>query len=285
MNGRIKILFAISVLILAAAITKNSFCKTTYTEDVKNNLNQIQTKISLKINSPVNFNNYSKAKIYETRKRYVAASLFASNKYEPNNQVFGAIEDNKPWYGLNYSGCINDAIGKTAAIEGPSEESRFINNPNVLIGINCGGVSAPISDPICRSKDFWLVPTNLSYDGKTKTISAIYKMPYKQTCQLTGINARDLGFNYVWANNVRNINFKNSPNISNQIYSFGDYIHKGGSCRINDGCNNCSPYQPRVEFEYSPTNTASISFKLWNKMPESKYKNADINYNILIYNQ
>lgn len=258
--------------------------KAQYLREVKINLSKIKNEVPLAINSPTEYDGLKKSDIYELRKKYVENSLFASKKYKPSDEVFGQIEDNKAWYGLNYSGCTQSAIGTEKVKEGPSEESRFINNPNMLIGLSCGGTNASINDKTCKDKNFWLTPKSLSYDGKTKTIKANYKMPYFQNCVLVGLNARDIGFNYAYANKNNNLKFENGPSITKSVYSFKDYIHLGQSCRLNGGCNNASPYQSEISFSYTPQNyPAEIKLRLWELKPANLGVRPDLNYIISIY--
>ena len=258
--------------------------KAIYAGNINKKLNQIKNVVPLKINEPTELDGLTKADIYKIRKNYVKDSIFWDKSYEPSNDVFGQIEDNRPWYGLEYSGCMAAVKGSELVKDGPSEESRFINNPNMLIGVECGGYDTDKNDSICKDKAFWLMPEKLTYDGRFKTIKAEYKLPYAQKCSLVGINARDLGYNYIHAGSTSNIKFKNGPSAKTSVYSFKDYIHKGPSCGLEGGCNNGSPYQSEVAFDYIPKNyNSSIFLSLWMYEPNRITKRPDLKYIISIH--
>ena len=194
----------------------------------------------------------------DIRKKYVKESIFASRDYEPSEVVFGAIQDNKPWYGLDYYYCAAYYTGKPEILSGPSEESRYINNPAMLVGYNCGGIMPNENYlNICRQRNLdmprYLQATKI---GETKArITAKHLLPkHGQICSLVGLNARDLGYNYIHAGSTSNIKFKNGPSAKTSVYSFKNYIHKGPSCGLEGGCNNGSPYQSEVAFDYIPKN-------------------------------
>ena len=61
--------------------------------------------------------------------------------------------------------------------------------------------------------------------------------------------------------------------------TFQDYIHLGGSCKYQDGCNNISPMQVPLMIKIVNL-PAEIDLKLWKNNPSSKYSKADIYYKI-----
>ncbi len=249
-----------------------------YDEQVEEKSNTVKSKkISLKINEVSDYKKMTKAEIYELRKKYVSQSLFANSNYVPSEEVFGAIADKSPWYGLTYSGCIGMVKGTSKVAQGPSEESRFINNPNILVGILSGSQRIQPDDPGCFDKRYWLIPESMTYDKATNTIEATYNFRYTGPMALTGINARDLGYKYVYAKNPINYKFDNTPNISHEVFELIDYIHLGGSCEYKNGCNNGSPYQPYLNLKLTNF-PVSIKLKLWKKMPNNKISKPDINY-------
>lgn len=256
------------------ALDKHSFY------EIDNNLKSLNGNIGLNVNPVSDYDNLSKEDIYSLRKKYVSESLFSYNGYEPSEEVFGQIQSYKPWYGLTYSGCIVNTIGTNKVIEGPSEESRFVNNPNMLVGIVSGAQDVPLGHSVCFDKDFWAMPESMSYDSTTKTITAIYNFRYKGYYILTGINARDFGYRYVFADKVENFKFRNTPNISEQVFEFVDYIHLGGSCKFNDGCNNGSPHQRYLDFTFDDF-PAELHIKLFRERPSTTHVTPDINYKII----
>lgn len=83
--------------------------------------------LEIPIQKPIDLNFRSKSEILELRRRYVARTPnLVAHPYEPSAEVFGAIEDNKPWWGLAGQGIWGP--GQNSSL-GESEESRFIANP------------------------------------------------------------------------------------------------------------------------------------------------------------
>ncbi|MDO5438000.1 MAG: hypothetical protein Q4F80_07385 [bacterium] len=265
------------------------FAKIKPEEEINKRLKEITAIKFIPINPVSDYNYLKKSEIYQIRKACVKDSLFASKNYKPADEVFGNIEDNKPWYGLKYYNCAanQDIRGSKDITEGDSEESRFINNPSQLVGINCGGfqTSNYKSDPICTAKIFHNIPTLSKYHPDTNTIVTSYVVKNGHSCMLTGINARDLGYKYVYAENYKNIEFLYPENISNKIYEFKDYLHTGSSCGIEGGCTNGSPRQDELAIAYDGIEPAEINLRLWRKLPKSALTKEDINFKLLFYPQ
>ncbi len=238
------------------------------------------TDSNLVFNDVSDYDDLTKEEIYELRKKYVAASLFATPDYQPSDEVFGQIASKKPWYGLDYSGCVRAVTGQKEVAQGPSEESRFINNPNMLIGVISGSKRVEKDNPVCFDTSYWILPVKLSYFRDENTIEAVYNFRYTGQMYLTGINARDLGYKYVYADEAENVKFRSQNNVSNTIHEFRDFIHLGASCGYKDGCNNGSPYQSELDYKYTDY-PSTMEFKLWKNRPASINDKADINYRIV----
>jgi hypothetical protein len=105
---------------------------------------------------------------------------------------------------------------------------------------------------------------------------------YRYPLQLSGLNARDFGYNYVYAYNTTNIKmFSYSDfDMTNSIVTFADYVHLGGSCKYKDGCNNISPMQDGLMFRVTEL-PATISLKLWKNYPSSTNEKPDLYYQIV----
>lgn len=89
--------------------------------------------ITIPVNSPIPLSYKTKEEVYQIRKNYVNNSIFQNSNYEPSEEVYGQIEDNKPWVSMKE--CQYESTG-VSDVEGPSEESRFIINPPLLVGVN-----------------------------------------------------------------------------------------------------------------------------------------------------
>ena len=57
--------------------------------------------INVEINHPTPLSYKTKKEVYDLRKKYVKKSIFDIPNYEPSDEVFGGIEDNKPWISTN----------------------------------------------------------------------------------------------------------------------------------------------------------------------------------------
>jgi hypothetical protein len=194
------IVLAVMVFILSSALM-SAF-------DNKKALNATEFN-ELVVNSPAEFNDLRKDEIYNIRKGYVKNSLFASNNYEPNETVFGGIEDYKPWWGsqecrpLNYNGDYHESI------EGDSKQSIQINNPNALVGLSSPYIPWDVeAEDFCTSEYAKFLPQSIKYDKKDKLIVAEYgvskRFPkiyvnisnerVRYPIQLSGLNALDFGY-------------------------------------------------------------------------------------------
>src|SRR5271154_681384 len=93
---------------------------------------KITGPIDIPIVPPADFNFKTKAEILQIRKREVLKHPeLLKGTYIPDEQVFGRIEDKKPWWGI--FGQAYYGAGQNS-IRGPAEESRFILNPFLLAG-------------------------------------------------------------------------------------------------------------------------------------------------------
>ncbi len=258
--------------------------------------------IDLKINPMSDYDYLSKKEIYNIRKKYVSESVFANPNYEPSEEVFGQIVDGKPWWGdircdeMNYKGDYHEHI------EGNSKVSIQMNNPNILVGLSKPYMpwNKPEYDEIygnfCTAEYSRFIPYSLKYNKKDNIFVAIYKVPrefldfrynidgksHRFMMQLSGLNARDFGYDYVWAFESNNIKFRNThePNVEDEVQKFQNFIHLGGSCKYKDGCNNISPMQIPLIIKVTDL-PAEINLKLWKKYPSNKYSKADIYYKII----
>ena len=249
-----------------------------------------QDMITIPINSPVPLSYKTKKEIYELRKKYVQNSIFADPNYEPSEAVFGQIIDNKPWVSMKL--CQYESTHKSD-IEGPSEESRFINNPALLVAPEYAFYGYPCEEKARRNNNNNETPISIKYYKNKNELVVTYKklmfcnIPKVDTWfALKGLNARDLGYKYAYVDKSKstfNFKFKEEYNASNHVVEFQDFIHLGGSCRHEGGCNNGSPNQPPLNFVYPcPKGEGKfvqnkiIYIKLWKERPSSPQQKADI---------
>lgn len=274
---------------------KNNIVTTSKTEDIQPEelVNPNAIKIPFKQPSALSFT--TKKDIYEIRKKAVANSIFATPDYQPSEEVFGKIVDYRPWVSMKM--CQYETTGKSD-IEGPSEEGRFIENPALLVAPEYGfyGYSC---EEIAKRGQREEVPLYMLYDKEKNELSIVYKhlvfcnpKNHPAWFTLNGLNARDLGYKYVFVDKAKStfkFNFVEDYNASQFPYEFLNYIHLGRSCKHESGCNNGSPNQPQVNFRYPCTGkngkfqkNKMIYLKLWKNYPKSVGDKADIIVKIII---
>lgn len=259
--------------------------------DIKTGTTEIMT---LGIKPLECYNGKTKAEMYELRKKYVKTSMFYSDSYEPNEEVFGRIVDGKNWWGLKALVCNMPNEDNT---RGDSALSRFINTPDLLVQ-----AYFPFSmnyderfKEYCDGEFTRSIPKSLTYDPSDNTITAKYIMsPFvyqnrinyfgkkniRYPMILSGLNAKDFGYEYVKITNLNNITMLNEHNAAEEVYKFKDFIHLGSSCGYKGGCNNISPRQTELEFNITSL-PAEMNMKLWKNKPIFPQLDGDINFKII----
>ena len=266
-------------------------------------LQNITNDISFTVSAPKVFNGKTRAEIYDLRKKAVADSPFFAQNYEPSNEVFGSIVDGKPWYGANSRPCSVKNSNVQEVIKGDTLLSPIVLNPNALVSIfsiACH-TKLDLNSSFCKAHhNYIFTPTGVNYKAKENTLEIRYRLndtltgnnvyKKKHDLQITGINARDAGFEYVTATNFTGGYFFNQVyvggqlvknyNVTQGVYKFQDFIHLGGSCGVEGGCNNISPRQTYLEFGLSSF-PAQMDLKLWRSKPKSPNATADLNCKII----
>lgn len=241
---------------------------------------------SIGINPLSDLNSKTRQEVYDLRKEFVRRHLdIASPGYEPS-RVFESIEDGKPWWG--FAGLDHFGPGPKSS-EGLSTQSRFINNPYLLVGLSerfmlwnilgASGEDAPR-----------LMPTSLEWRSDAARATARYEVrPYfdflaratngfERELALIGYNARDFGLNYIWvdAAKSRNVAWQSDGVHAVQI---PQYIHCGGSCgNPSTCCNNMSP-SPSKNFRFVVKDfPAAVHVSLWREKPYSTDERADMTF-------
>lgn len=256
--------------------------------------------VDLRINSTSDYDYMTKREIYDLRKRYVSESVFAKEDYEPDEEVFGQIVDNMPWWGNLSCDILNYQGDYSYRIEGDSKLSTMINNPAILVGLY--KLFMPWEDPYygdyCTADYSKFIPASFKYNKKDNLFITTYNVPaefvkYKINItglsggrnipmQLSGLNALDFGYKYVYGYDSKNIKmlYPESSDIMSDVQTFRDFIHLGGSCQYKGGCNNLSPLQTGLIFNVQNL-PAEISLKLWKKHPSNKNSKADAYFKIV----
>ena len=268
---------------------------------LKQNDDQSNQEINIPINAPAELDFLSKKGILARRDKYVQSfrSLLA-DQYQPDPSVFQLLEDNKPWWGMH--GAFIWGAGQHS-IDGAAEESRFILNPFLLVGVNPGTALIWRTDKINREDltdaNFplcWL-PTSLAYFPGLSLAQTVYSISgFNQQIKLhadklrfnpdrlklnqfglVAYNARDFGFQYIYVDiaksiNVVNINGCSAPVLIKQM------IHCGNSAKYPGGCNNMSPAMPEIDRFGISSLPARACVYLWKEKPSSVTQKADFTF-------
>ncbi|MBR1681092.1 hypothetical protein IJ707_04805, partial [bacterium] len=245
---------------------------------------------TLVINPLSSYSGKTKDEILKIRKDFVATSIFKNDSYEPSEMVFGQIADKKPWWSIDHILCTNKNIDLNKRGEGLSEESRYLNNPNLLVGVQLSKSFIKNKDlkDFCEDKSLLFIPKEIKFDKKNKLIIVTYNASENMTKKmnkryieylLVGLNARDFGYEWVYASNSHNLIFLpsslDSTLFNEKPKKFLDFIHLGNACKVDGGCNNASPYQPEMAF-YFRKFPADMTLSLWKNKPIYKNQPADI---------
>lgn len=288
---------AVKIVILAAVIY---FCFPSLifssNDNKMLNIRDYSNFQSVQVNPLSEYNYLTKKQIFDIRKNHVKNSIFSKEDYEPDTRVFGAIADSKPWWGTVTCGKLNYKGDYHERIEGASKVSAQMNNPDALVGLSLPFLPWDLGDnkEFCTADYSKFLPISIQYSKENNLIIAKYKLTKnflkfrarvnsrntRYPIQLSGLNALDFGYDYVYAYDTKNISmYDQNYNVTDDLKIFRDYIHLGGSCKYKDGCNNISPMQNDLMFTVTAL-PAEINLKLWKKKPMNKYVKADMYYRI-----
>jgi hypothetical protein len=257
-----------------------------------------KSMVEIGLNPMVELNFKTKSDILALRKAYVMRyPKLVNGKYTPSEEVFGGIGDGKSWIGIvgySYYGQGEKII------EGPAEESRFIANPFLLIGVD-DPRRAPVAQyPELREslppKAIYPAPKRLrwSSDGTSGTVtygladflddSKRYQQPAVDgTMMFTAYNARDIGFPYCMADAAasRNVVFKG---LDKNVLQISQFLHCGASSGYPGGSNNMSPDVPELWFNYTQLPARAV-FKLWRARPAGAAQKPDMVFTVELEDQ
>ena len=225
----------------------------------------------------------TKAEIYEIRKQAVLRyAQLAPKEYRPSDEIFGQIEDGKYWWGMVGQSFFGPG---EKSVVGYSEESRFLINPFLLVGLADVGAYA-IDDKSLSPQANYPVPINLVWNNSEAKAMVTYELTnywkvakryHYQSADthafdLIAYNARDLGFNYLYVvpEKSKNVSVGHSAPVL-----IRQYIHCGGSCGHSGGCNNMSPEQKELEIVVDQV-PATLYIKLWKSNPSNGEQSADV---------
>ncbi len=225
----------------------------------------------------------SKAEVFALRRERLVATpaLFDVAAYKPSEMVFGRIEDGLPWWGLE--GIYLHGPGPHSSA-GPSEESRWLVNPAVLLGLEEN--FSPLWTRKPEVSHFEPRLLNIAFRPKERLLRIDYDVS-----NLLGLlvlihnkdagvglmtrNAQDFGFNFTYLDSKQSyrVKFEQSPLTVQQLKQF---VHRGSSCGQPSGCNNTSPPTPALDFAIEDI-PASVFARLWYQEPDDPEDKPDLN--------
>jgi hypothetical protein len=255
---------------------------------------KVQSGMSLGINAPSEYDFHSRIEIENLRKAFANQHPeLLLYQYTPMPAIFSQVEDGKPWVGLEGELFYGEG---NRIIDGLSEESRFINNPFMLacasmvldgyqyesnkfpskedfalsgLPLECAPSQAAIYPRESREEITYNVTNFMLASAK---IVDLPKQLGSAPFDVVAYNARDFGFNYIAVSPrySRNIN-----KTSDRPIEIIQYIHCGGSCGYNGGCNNMSPYTEGLHALTLKGLPAQACVYLWRARPTSVDQTPD----------
>jgi hypothetical protein len=267
----------------------------------------VDQQIPLTLQQPAELDGMSRAAVYALRTQAVLAypQLLAAD-YRPWDGVFGQITDGKPWWGMSGQWYYGSGA---QSIEGVSEETRFLLNPYLLVGVDFYGFSyfdgrgevwnrtqVDAADPnspgfplTCLPERLTWQPTDayaeIRYDvtdclaAMNQYTSRNLSVPDNGGFDLFAYNARDLNLNFIYIDYAASLNITQTDPPA-QAVEIPHYIHVGGSCGYEGGCNNMSPAFPPLDFLSLTGLPADLVAKLWQSAPASVDAPADMTFTI-----
>jgi hypothetical protein len=252
--------------------------------------------VDIGIQSLASFNGLTKQQILNMRTNEVNRHpdlLF--DRYQPNPAVFGQIEDEKPWWGTKGT-CIYGSGERS--IEGDAEESRFVLNPFLLVGLNpkSGELwdETKLNDGEADRPDFpfFWKPSIVRFWPSRQIVQVAYRVSefndrLKQLenrlkdktpvdeFSLVAYNARDFGYQYIYVPVAESENISNQNDPRNPV-RIDQYIHCGGSSGYPGGCNNMSPEQLQIDRFKVLKLPATVKVLLWKSSTSSVKTKPDM---------
>ena len=229
------------------------------------------------------YDGLTKKQLFALRKEIVNTfGGLGGKNYQPSEEIFGAIQDKKPWWGTE--GILCKGQGNHAS-DGMSRESSYYNNPFILLNLGLGRVmNGNPGKEDCSG--LWPKPTSLVVYPQEKMLKVEYDLSgfmkefegsafYKSVqdtdwFEFASVNARDFGYTYAQAYEINGIEFANNPNVSTGA-RLRNYWCLGRSCQIEGGCNNICPSNDQFTF-YVTSYPAYAKFRLYKTEPTSGSK-------------
>lgn len=207
-------------------------------------------------------------------------------EYRPDTLVFGPMKSGKPWWGMlgiSYYGPGGQSL------EGLSEESRFILNPYLLLGLS-EIYAYQVDQEFFRPAEIYPKLRRLVWGHDRRWAQATYdvsdffageeKYRYppkdRRKVVLSVLNARDYGFRHFAFVGEESENVQQLQG-SGEVHRLQAEIHRDSSCGFPGGCNNAGPVRKSYILEVGDL-PARACFKLWQWKPKNEEAPADMVY-------
>lgn len=244
--------------------------------------------LEIPIQPMVELDGQTKEEILSLRKAAVEkySLRLLKNSYKPSEVIFGEIVSGKPWWGI--AGCSIYGSGDKSIL-GASEESRYLLNPYLLVGVSSWSNEIWDKEKLSQTEwskpdfPFCWSPSSLKIFPSKSSLETIYEVtafnkaladlePYildrspVNKFDLVAYNARDFGFNFLHVPEENCINIENAAKTKKPVQIL-QFIHCGGSSGYPGGSNNMSPLQKEIH-EFTVTELpAMMEVRLWRKEP------------------
>ena len=231
------------------------------------------TTLEVPIRDPVEFDFMTRAEVLDLREQAVSqVPGLQLRAYRPSDQVFRQIRDNLPWWGM--AGIFYYGAGEKS-IDGPSEESRFLLNPYLLVAANFyhNWIAVPEAEVLKPGVALDCPPGELLLNPRERWGVATYSAncirgTNNRRFDLISYNARDFNLNYIY------VRYEESRNIAKEDpptapFAISHFLHQGDSCGYPGGCNNMSPPSPEIDFLEITGFPAEVVVWLWEAEPDS----------------
>ena len=233
----------------------------------------------------VDYNGISKDFILGMRSANLDSNFAKMISYEPKMEIWNGIDKKAGWVSVEKSICVDKSKKCSTRLRGESSLSRLINNPMLVVApIMIATYHLDEKLPICSDEGLRLVPKAIYLDIVNSKIIIVYPGTKVLTkckyLQLSGLNARDLGYNWAKVVDKQNILFPFPDNITKKVYEFKDSIITAACApESSDRCNIYSDIDDKVVFNVM-SYPANIELKLWKEKPMFSSKVGDFNVDI-----
>ena len=231
----------------------------------------VPASVSVPLHEPIELDGWTRDQVWAHRSEQVALHPeLHTTPYNVSRKILGAVEGGLPWWGIEGQFCRGPG---PEAHAGPSEESRLVSNPYLLVGLLESWATSG------RGQDcvpVWPRPVSLVHGASQAEV--VYDLSHfaqrkratglkvRRTLQLAALNARDWGFTHLSILAAQGVGPSRNSKLFDGPVLLRAYIHRGMSCGMEGGCNNGSPREPDLYFRVEEL-PARLELGLWKAEP------------------